>query len=113
VSNSLFAFEGFLISDIDDISRPDVSHEELFFSERLCTLLFFNKCFDVLSWCHFLVHWWNNQWEHNIGIIPRCLAGLSGFMIEFLARNPILVEGSFVKNRAPGLVSDDDVIAQL
>lgn len=34
-------------------------------------------------------------------------------MIEFLSRNPVLVEGSFVEWGSTGLITDDYAVAEL
>ena len=70
MGDSLFTFESFLVCDIDDISRSDVAHQEFFFSEGFGSLLFFNNSFDVLSGWHGSVHGWDDQREHDVGIVP-------------------------------------------
>ncbi len=110
MSNSLLAFESFLVSDVDDIAGPDVAHQELFSSEGFGSLLFFNNGLDVLSGWHGSVHGWHDQGEHDVGVIPSFLTGFSGFVIQSLARDPILIEGSFVECRTTRLVPDDNVV---
>lgn len=111
VSNSLLAFESFLVSNVDDIAGPDVAHQELFFSEGFGSLLFFNNGLDVLFGWHGSVHRRDDQREHDIGVIPSFLTWLSGFVIQSLTRDPILVEGSFVEGWTTRLVPDNNVVA--
>jgi hypothetical protein len=56
MSDSLFAFKSLLISNINNISRPDVGHKELFSSEGFLSLFLLNYALDVLPGFHGSVH---------------------------------------------------------
>ncbi len=59
VCYSLFTFECFLISNVDNISRSDIGKDELFSSEGFLFLFFLNYSFNKLSWSHGFSHGWN------------------------------------------------------
>lgn len=56
VGNSLFAFKSLLISNVDEISGPDVGHKELFSSEGFLSLFLLNYALDVVPGFHGSVH---------------------------------------------------------
>lgn len=56
MSDSLLALKSLLISNINNISGPDISKNELFFSEGFLFFLFFYDCFNVLSGGHLFGH---------------------------------------------------------
>ena len=56
MSDSLFAFKSLLISNINNISRSDVSHKELFSSEGFLCLFLLNYTLNIMSWFHGSVH---------------------------------------------------------
>lgn len=113
MSDSLLTLESLLIGDIDNISGSNISHEKLFSSERFLSLLFLDNSFNVLFRWHGFVHGWYDEREHEIRIIPLRLSWFSGFMIEFISWDPILIKCSFIECRSTWLISNNNIVTEL
>lgn len=113
MGHCLIALEGFLIGEIDDISRPHISQQILLAPHSLLSLLLLDDCLHIVLVTARLMQSWDKLGIDYLRIIPLWLSGLAVFTIESLSGYPFLVVGGLIKDRAFRGVSNDDSLLDL
>lgn len=98
MSDCLIALESLLISDINDISRTDVSQQIFLAAKSFFSFLLLDNCLYVVFKGARLVHRGDKFGIYNVRIIPFRLARFTMLVVRPLLRNPVLIVSGLIED---------------